>query len=154
MLFFYSSHNVRLLVERCVSMSYMTHIKIWIKQMIKFAFKVKVYFFLVRLDIKRAPSSLPKIQFSLQPGHPQIRIICGGEMPLSGSSIMLSSTRRPNRNPPHNASFFFLSDPLPAQFPATMGHTTLEPSSLKPDDAHLTFTVRYNMDIFFILFTI
>ena len=90
-------------------------------------------------DIKWASSRLPKIQPFGQSMLPQIQTIC-----VRGTwwSAMLYSTHWPNtkKKPSHDGPFSFLVDPpLLARYPAVAGHCSLEPTPLKPHDAHIIF---------------
>ena len=59
---------------------------------------------------------------------------------------VIFNMRAQHKNPTHDAPFSFPAEPSPPRsFPAIAGHFSLEPSPLKPDNAHLTFVMSHSL---------
>ena len=88
-------------------------------------------------------SGLPQIQPCEYSGLAQIELICRGEMWLYEQSAILFPTCDPETKPhaTTHPSLFLSGPPLLAWFSIVVEYFSLEPSSLKSDDAHLTFAM-------------
>ena len=116
--------------------------------MIKAVSKVEVHFFLVYLGVfehqtgtLHAPQdSTPKFNhldnMYFFKSRPYVEEKCAS--PDYPSFYLQYTVLTQKTQPTTHHSLFLLNPSLPARFPAVAGHFSLEPSSLKSDDAHLT----------------